>query len=91
MLNGRGSGILLPVTSLPSRYGIGDFGPSAYRFADFLADNSQKYWQILPLNPTSIGHDNSPYKSISAFAVNTLFISPELLVEIEVTAIIPAK
>jgi 4-alpha-glucanotransferase len=80
MLNGRGSGILLPITSLPSRYGIGDFGPSAYRFADFLADNSQKYWQILPLNPTSPGHDNSPYKSISAFAVNTLFISPELLV-----------
>jgi 4-alpha-glucanotransferase len=80
MLNPRGSGLLLPVTSLPSRFGIGDTGPSAYRFADFLADNSQKYWQILPLNPTSRGHDNSPYKSVSAFAANTLFISPDLLV-----------
>jgi 4-alpha-glucanotransferase len=80
MLNGRASGLLLPFPSLPSRFGIGDLGPSAYRFADFLADNSQKYWQILPLNPTSSGHGNSPYKSISAFAASTLLISPELLV-----------
>jgi 4-alpha-glucanotransferase len=78
-VNGRGSGILLHVTSLPSRFGIGDLGPGAYRFADFLADTKQKYWQILPLNPTSSGHDNSPYMSTSAFACNTLLISPEML------------
>jgi 4-alpha-glucanotransferase len=80
MLNARKSGLLLSVSSLPSRFGIGDPGPSAYRFVDFLADNSQRYWQILPLNPTSGGHDNSPYKSVSAFAANTLLISPDLLV-----------
>lgn len=78
-MNGRGSGILLHVTSLPSRFGIGDLGPGAYRFADFLADTKQKYWQILPLNPTSSGHDNSPYMSTSAFACNPLLISPEML------------
>lgn len=55
-------------------------GPAAYRFADFLARARQKYWQILPLNPTSTGHDNSPYNSFSAFAANPLLISPELLV-----------
>jgi 4-alpha-glucanotransferase len=80
MLNRRGSGLLLPLASLPSLFGIGDMGPSAYRFADFLADNLQKYWQILPLNMTSSCHDNSPYNSVSAFAANTLLISPELLV-----------
>jgi 4-alpha-glucanotransferase len=80
VLNGRGSGLLLHITSLPSRFGIGDLGPAAYVFADFLADTRQKYWQVLPLNPTSMGHDNSPYKSTSANACNTLLISPELLV-----------
>jgi 4-alpha-glucanotransferase len=73
----RGSGVLLHITSLFSEYGIGDLGPSAYRFVDFLSDAQQAYWQILPLNPTSREYDNSPYHSISAFAFNTLLISPD--------------
>lgn len=77
--NQRGSGILLHVTSLPSPCGIGDLGPSAYRFVDFLSATSQRYWQILPLNPTLQAYDNSPYLSSSAFAANTLLISPELM------------
>ena len=77
----RGSGVLLHPTSLPSAYGIGDMGPCAYRFADFLDAAKQSYWQILPLNPTDQGIGNSPYSSPSAFAGNTLLISPELLVE----------
>lgn len=77
----RGSGILLHITSLPSAHGIGDFEPWAYRFADFLKEIRQSYWQILPLNPTSSGLGNSPYSSYSAFAGNPLLISPELLVE----------
>ena len=77
----RSSGILLHVSSLPSRYGIGDLGPEAYKFADFLAASKQSYWQILPLNPTETGHGNSPYSSMSTFAANTLLISPEFLVE----------
>jgi 4-alpha-glucanotransferase len=81
VLNGCGSGLLLHITSLPSRFGIGDLGPGAYRFADFLSKTKQKYWQILPLNPTSTLHDNSPYNSFSAFAANPLLISPELLVK----------
>jgi len=62
----RASGILLHPTSLPSRGGIGDFGPAAYRFADFLASARQGFWQILPLGPLCYG--NSPYSSTSAFA-----------------------
>ena len=81
MLNRRGSGILLHFTSLPSPFGIGDFGPWAYRFADFLAETKQTYWQCLPLNPTDIEYGNSPYHSPSAFACNPLFISPELLIQ----------
>ncbi|MEW6328294.1 MAG: 4-alpha-glucanotransferase [Thermodesulfobacteriota bacterium] len=77
----RGSGILLHITSLPSLYGVGDFGPSAYRFVDFLSETKQTFWQILPLTPINEAHGNSPYSSISAFAGNTLLISPELLVE----------
>ena len=76
----RGSGILLHITSLPSAYGIGDLGPEAYRFADFLAETKQSIWQILPLNPTDLAHGNSPYQSVSAFAGNPLLISPELMV-----------
>jgi len=76
----RGSGVLLHITSLPSPYGIGDLGPPAYRFASFLADAGQKYWQILPINPTSPHYHNSPYLCSSAFAGNTSLISPELLV-----------
>ena len=77
----RGSGILLHVTSLPSRFGVGDLGPEAYRFVDFLSESGQSYWQILPLSPTMPVHHNSPYASTSAFAGSTLLISPELLVE----------
>jgi len=81
MLNQRGSGILLHFTSLPSPFGIGDFGPWAYRFADFLAETKQSYWQCLPINPTDIEYGNSPYHSMSAFACNPLLISPELLIQ----------
>jgi len=76
----RGNGILLHITSLPSSSGIGDLGPWAYRFADFLAETKQSFWQILPLNPTDPVYGNSPYHSISAFAGNSLLISPELMV-----------
>ena len=77
----RSSGLLLHITSLPSRFGIGDLGPEAYNFADLLVEAGQRYWQLLPLNPTEIGMGNSPYSSHSAFAGNPLLISPEQLVE----------
>lgn len=77
----RGSGILLHITSLPSAYGIGDLGPEAYRFVDFLVETKQSFWQVLPVNPTNTAHGNSPYSSDSAFAGNLLFISPEVLVQ----------
>lgn len=75
----RASGILLHLTSLPTPFGIGDMGPEAYRFVDFLHETRQGFWQILPLNPT-ISHSDSPYQGSSAFAGNHLLISPELLV-----------
>src|ERR1700747_1178943 len=75
----RAAGILLHPTSLPSRGGIGDFGPAAYRFVDFLASARQGLWQVLPLGP--LGYGNSPYSSTSAFAGNPLLISLERLVE----------
>ncbi|MEJ5293063.1 MAG: 4-alpha-glucanotransferase [Candidatus Methanosuratincola sp.] len=75
----RASGILLHPTCLPSDYGIGDFGPQAYRFVDLLAETGQSYWQLLPLNPTSPECGNSPYISSSGFALNPLLISPEML------------
>jgi 4-alpha-glucanotransferase len=77
----RCSGILLHITSLPSRFGIGDMGPGARRFADFLQSAQQRLWQILPLNPTHPNGDYSPYYSWSAFAGNTLLISPEQMVQ----------
>lgn len=77
----RTSGILLHISSLPSPYGIGDLGPGAHRFADFLSSASQSLWQVLPLNPTSLDGGNSPYSSHSAFAGNPLLVSPDLLVE----------
>ena len=77
----RGSGILLHISSLPSDYGIGDFGPEAFKFVDFLNQARQGYWQILPLNPVDAVYGSSPYSSFSAFALNTLFISPDLLVD----------
>jgi 4-alpha-glucanotransferase len=79
MLFPRASGILLHPTSLPSRGGIGDFGPSAYAFADFLASARQGLWQVLPLGP--LGSGNSPYSSTSAFAGNPLLISLERLAD----------
>ncbi|HKO62056.1 MAG TPA: 4-alpha-glucanotransferase [Pyrinomonadaceae bacterium] len=93
----RGAGILLHPTSLPARYGIGDFGPEAYAFANFLIDAGQSLWQMLPLGPTDNG--NSPYSSYSAFAGNTLLISPEQLVldgllttdELPTTSILPEE
>ncbi|HZD49539.1 MAG TPA: 4-alpha-glucanotransferase [Silvibacterium sp.] len=75
----RASGLLLHVTSLPSNGGIGDLGPTAHAFADFLADAKQRLWQVLPLSPT--GYGNSPYAATSAFAGNPLLISLELLAE----------
>ena len=75
----RAAGILLHPTSLPSRGGVGDFGPAAYKFADFLASARQGVWQVLPLGP--LGYGNSPYSSTSAFAGNPLLISLERLAE----------
>jgi 4-alpha-glucanotransferase len=75
----RSSGLLLHISSLPSYGGIGDFGPAAYDFADFLAAAKQRLWQVLPLSPT--GYGNSPYAALSAFAGNPSLISLEKLVE----------
>lgn len=75
----RSSGILAHITSLPSKYGIGDMGPATYDFLEFLAAANQTVWQILPLGPTDPGFSDSPYMSLSAFAGNPLLISPDLL------------
>lgn len=75
----RKSGILLPVSSLPSRFGIGAFSRQAYEFVDFLEQAGQKLWQILPLGPT--GYGDSPYQSFSTFAGNPYFIDLEALVD----------
>src|SRR4051794_38536015 len=75
----RASGILLHPTSLPGRFGIGDLGPRARVFLDFLAETGQRWWQVLPLGP--IGAGNSPYQSYSSYAGNPLLISPEGLVD----------
>lgn len=74
----RASGLLLHVTSLPSRYGIGDLGPQAFAWIDQLHDAGQTWWQALPLGPT--GYGNSPYQPLSSFAGNVLVISPDLLI-----------
>jgi len=79
MIEQRCSGILLHISSLPSKHGIGDLGPEAYKFIDFLNITNQSYWQILPLTPVSEALGDSPYSSISAFAGNILFISLEKL------------
>ena len=79
MLSERSSGILLHPSSLPSRGGIGDFGPAAYEFVDWLAAAKQTLWQVLPLQPVGCG--NSPYSCTSAFAGNVLLISLERLAE----------
>lgn len=75
----RGAGILMPVSSLPSPYGIGTFGKAAYEFVDFLKKAGQKYWQVLPVCPTSYG--DSPYQGFSAFAGNPYFIDLDTLAE----------
>ena len=75
----RSSGILLHITSLPSKYGIGNLGKEAYAFVDFLKQAGQKYWQILPLCPP--GYGDSPYQGFSTFAGNPYLIDPEQLVE----------
>src|SRR6266576_3583958 len=75
----RTSGVLLHITSLPSRYGIGDMGPAAFAWIDRLHEAGQSWWQALPLGPT--GYGDSPYQALSSFASNGLLISPELLFE----------
>lgn len=86
----RGAGVLMPISALPSPFGIGTLGDAAYAFADFLAAAGQRYWQVLPVGPTGFG--DSPYQSFSAFAGNPYFIDPVrlmaagLLTEAEVEA-----
>jgi 4-alpha-glucanotransferase len=75
----RSSGILMHPTSLPGKYGVGEIGPEAYRFVDFLEKSGQSLWQILPIGPT--GYGDSPYASFSTFAGNPLFISLDILIE----------
>ena len=75
----RSSGILLPLFSLPSPYGIGTMGLAAYDFADLLHAAGQRYWQMLPLGPTSYG--DSPYQSFSSYAGNPYLIDLDLLIE----------
>ncbi len=75
----RASGVLMPISSLPSKYGIGCFSKEAYEFVDFLISAGQKYWQILPLGPT--GYGDSPYQSFSTFAGNPYFIDLEVLIK----------
>ena len=75
----RTCGILMPIFSLPSPYGIGTFGSAAYDFVDFLKKGAQSLWQILPLNPTNYG--DSPYQSFSSFAGNPYFIDLDMLAE----------
>ncbi len=78
-MNQRASGILLHPTSLPNAYPIGDLGPAATAFVDFMVESGQRWWQMLPIGPT--GGENSPYQSPSAFAGNPLLVSPDRLVE----------
>lgn len=75
----RAGGILLPISSLPSNYGIGTFGKSAYRFLDQLQESGQKYWQILPLGAT--GYGDSPYQSFSTYAGNPYYIDLDILIQ----------
>lgn len=75
----RGAGILMPISALPGPYGIGTLGINAYKFADFAAESGYRYWQVLPVGPTSYG--DSPYQSFSAFAGNPYFIDLEYLME----------
>ena len=80
----RTSGILMHITSLPGKFGIGTFGKPAYDFVDFLVETKQTYWQLLPLTTTSYG--DSPYQSFSAIAGNTHLIDFDLLADEELVA-----
>ena len=75
----RASGVLLPVSALPSKYGIGSFSKEAFEFVDQLKRGGQRYWQILPLGPT--GYGDSPYQSFSTFAGNPFYIDLEALIQ----------
>jgi 4-alpha-glucanotransferase len=75
----RASGVLLHLTSLPSKYGIGDVGPTAVAWIDRLHETGQRWWQALPLGPT--GYGDSPYQALSSFAGNALLVSPDGLIE----------
>lgn len=77
----RAAGVLIHISSLPSAFAIGDMGPECRKFIDFLKLNKQKFWQLLPVNPTEEGQAYSPYSAFSSSAGNPLFISPELLIE----------
>ena len=77
----RGCGVLLPISSLPGRWGAGDLGKDAHDFVDFLSRSGQTIWQVLPLSPTDGALGNSPYSAPSAFAGNPLYVSPEVLVD----------
>ena len=79
MNNTRQAGVLMPLASLPSRCGVGDFGKASYEFADILHEMGASIWQILPLNP--LGYGNSPYQPYSSFAGDPLYISLEKLWE----------
>ena len=76
-LTKRSAGVLMHISSLPSRYGVGDCGPDAFEFVDFLKEAGQSWWQMLPLGPMGVGH--SPYQTFSAFASSALWISPDAL------------
>jgi len=75
----RSAGILMHISSLPSPFGIGTFGKTAYEFVDFVAQARHRYWQVLPLGPTTYG--DSPYQSYSAFAGNPYFVDLEMLTD----------
>ena len=79
-LKHRSAGVLLHIASLPGPHGIGDFGPAAHEFLDWLTAAGFRWWQVLPLNPTDPFYGSSPYRSISSYALSPLFVSPELLV-----------
>ena len=83
----RKAGILMPVASLPSNYGIGDFGKTSYQFIDIISNANMKIWQLLPLNP--LGYGNSPYQPYSSYAMDELYIGLDLLVEDKLLDYVP--